>query len=421
MIVFKFGGASVKDATGVKNLASILQQYNDTQLIVVISAIGKTTNLLEKILEAYYYHKEEIPELLDTLKENHYTIVRELLEDNERLMSKLNTIFDQLEKKLQTKHSYNFDYDYDQIVSFGELLSTKLISTYLNLVGQKNIWLDSREVIRTDNTYREAKVDWKTTVPSIQKRVNEIFAKSSDSLILTQGFIGGTVERLSTTLGREGSDYSAAIFAFSVDAESVTIWKDVPGFLNADPKIFPDAVKLENIPYEEAIELSYYGATIIHPKTLKPLQNKQIPLYVKSFYQPLESGSVIGKMHLSNNIPSYIFKKDQFLITIFPKDFSFIGTENLSEIFKILSENRIKINMMQNSALSFSICTDHKPHRVDMIIKALSQNYKIKYNEKVDLITIRHYNQESIQKVLNNREIILEQKNRTTIQLLLKR
>jgi len=420
MKVFKFGGASVKDAAGVRNLQNILALYPDENIVVVLSAIGKTTNLLEKILDAYYDQPAQINELLNTLKENHCQIAKELTNQTDRIITKLNAVFEQLEDTLSKGHSENYDFDYDQIVSQGEILSTKLVSTYLNIIGIKNQWLDARQLIRTDNTYREGKVDWDTSVSLIQQKVSEIFSKNKDHIIVTQGFIGGTAERLTTTLGREGSDYSAAILAFALDVESVTIWKDVPGLLNADPKIFPDAIKLDQIPYEEAIELAYYGATIIHPKTLKPLQNKQIPLYVKPFFNPLEDGSIIDAVELKNPIPSYIFKNNQILITIFPKDFSFISVENLSEIFSILSKNRIKINLMQNSALSFSICMDNKTHQVEHIIRQLSENYKVKYNDTVQLITIRHYSDESLNKVLKDRTILVEQKNRTTIQLIIK-
>jgi len=420
MKVFKFGGASVKDANGVRNLQNILSLYPEEDIVIVISAIGKTTNLLEKILDAYYDQPDKVSDLVHSLKENHYQIATELTNQTDRIITKLNSVFEQLETSLAEEHSENYDFDYDQIVSQGEILSTKLISTYLNLIGIKNHWLDARQLIRTDNTYREGKVNWDTTVPMIQHQVAEVFNKNKEHIIITQGFIGGTAERLTTTLGREGSDYSAAILAFALDAESVTIWKDVPGLLNADPKLFPDAVKLDQIPYEEAIELAYYGATIIHPKTLKPLQNKKIPLYVKPFFAPLENGSIIDDHELKNPIPSYIFKNNQLLITLFPKDFSFISVENLSEIFSILSLNRIKINLMQNSALSFSFCMDNKSHQVEHILEQLSKNYKVKYNDAVELITIRHYSAESLDKVLKNREILVEQKNRTTIQLIIK-
>ena len=417
MKVFKFGGASVKDAAGVKNLQHILDLYAGEQLVVVISAIGKTTNHMEKLLDAYLADSDTVWALFDELKQKHYTIAQELTADAKVITDKLDEQLNALANILSTRHSEQYDYEYDRIVCYGELLSTTLISTYLNMVGKKNQWIDARTIIRTDSTYREAKVDWDASEGSIQGAIARCMM--NNPIAITQGFIGGNMLNLSTTLGREGSDYSAAIIAYSLNAESVTIWKDVPGLLNADPKYYADAVKLDHIPYDEAIELSYYGASIIHPKTLKPLQNKSIPLYVKSFCEPETEGSLISDHAPGKLTPSYIFKRNQILISIFPKDFAFIDTDNLCEIFGILSSNRLKINLMQNSALSFSICIDNQP-RVAKAIQLLSQKYKIKYNEKVELITIRHYTNKLADKVVNGREILVEQRNRTTLQLIVK-
>lgn len=418
MKIYKFGGASVKNADGVRNLEQILINHAATsQLVVVISAIGKTTNLLEQILDAYYFDQAKLPVLMDTLRENHYTIIRELLDDGTRVQQKLDAVFEQLDALLAMPHSDNFDFDYDRIVSFGEILSTKLISTYLNIEGLKNEWIDARTMIRTDHNYREGKVDWETSAQFIQTKVGDAFDKHQTNVVITQGFIGGTEEMLSTTLGREGSDYSAAIFAYALDAESVTIWKDVPGLLNADPKFFPEAVKLDEIPYEEAIELAYYGASVIHPKTLKPLQNKQIPLFVKPFLHSEEDGSKIAAVKMSNMPPCYIFKTNQVLISIYPRDFSFIAVENLGDIFSIISKNKIKINLMQNSALSFSICCDNKSHKVEKLIEELSVNYRVKYNFNIELITIRHYTDNTVEQILKGREVLVEQRSRTTVQL----
>lgn len=419
MKVYKFGGASVKNADGVRNLEKILRNHNPQErLVVVISAIGKTTNLLEQVLDAYYYDKSKLPDLTATLRENHYTIVRELvLDDSSLIMNRLNEIFGLLDKVLSGPHSGNFDFDYDRIVSFGEILSTTLISTYLNAVGVRNEWADARLLIRTDHNYREGKVDWDTSAKLIQDKVGGILQGDEVHIVITQGFIAGTEEMLPTTLGREGSDYSAAIFAYVLGAESVTIWKDVPGLLNADPKFFPDAIKLEHIPYEEAIELAYYGASVIHPKTLKPLQNKQIPLYVKPFLHPEESGSRIDAEKMTEHVPCYIFKTNQVLISIYPKDFSFIAVENLDEIFSIISKNKIKINLMQNSALSFSICCDNKVHKIEKLITDLSVKYKVKYNLNIELITIRHYTDDIVNKVIKNKDVLVEQRSRATVQL----
>ena len=401
MKVFKFGGASVKDAAGVRNVARILEKFAGSQLVVVISAIGKTTNLLEEITRSYWKDQQgsELTELVKKLKDNHYSIVNELVGDNDEITGKLQPVFGKLETALAAPKSGNFDFEYDRIVSFGEILSTTLVSAFLNSLGYNNIWLDARKMIITDDNYREGKVDWEKSVSNVKKQIADSFSDNSVQFVITQGFIAGTENGDSVTLGREGSDYSAAILAYSLEAKSVTIWKDVPGVLNADPKFFSDVVKLDEISYEEAIELSYYGATIIHPKTLKPLQNKNIPLFVKSFYDPSASGTVISSSIPKNLVPSYIFKRNQILITIFPKDFSFIGVDNLSEIFDIVFSNKLKINIMQSTALSFSICVDNVEEHVKPVIEALAENYKVKYNDEIELITIRHYSQDIIDKV----------------------
>lgn len=413
--VFKFGGASVKDAPAIENLHNILRRYPDDHIIVVISAMGKTTNFLEKVLHAYYHNPDQVEALVSELEQQHKDVALRLVPDPGSIFDRISELFGQLRAKLDVEHSNNYDFDYDQLVSFGEMLSTSLISMYLNLAGLTNTWLDARRLVRTDDTYREGRVDWDTTIAQIR---DAVLAKP-DRVFVTQGFIGGTAEHLTTTLGREGSDYSAAIMAYALDAESVTIWKDVPGLLNADPKRFPDAVKLDKIPYEEAVELSYYGASIIHPKTLKPLQNKQIPLYVKSFFEPDNEGSVIMTCTSKSNVPSIIVKDRQTLLTVFPRDFSFIAVDNLSELFAVFAKYRIRINMMQNSALSFSVCTDAEPQRVQQCVEALQEKYKVKYNENVQLITIRHYNKPTIDKVLSGRTAILRQTSRATIQFVI--
>ncbi len=416
--VFKFGGASVKDAPAIENLYQIMRLYPDDTVVVVISAMGKTTNFLEKVLEAYHQRPEEVPALVDELQRQHEQVAEQLVPDPGGIVDSLRQLFRQLRERLSCAPSQNYDFDYDQIVSFGELLSTTLISGYLNIAGIPNTWLDARRVIRTDSTFREGRVDWETSARQIQDAVAAGFGKGR--VVLTQGFIGGTAENLTTTLGREGSDYSAAIIAHSLDAESVTIWKDVPGLLNADPKRFPDAVKLDHIPYEEALELTFYGASVIHPKTLKPLQNKQIPLYVKSFFHPENEGSVITNCRLSTGVPSYIVKDGQVLLTLFPKDFSFMGVENLSDVFTQLANYRVKINMMQNSALSLSICTDNVGERLKKCVDALKKRYKVKYNDPVQLITIRHHTPESVEKAVGDRKVLMRQTSRATIQFVVK-
>jgi aspartate kinase len=413
--IFKFGGASVKDAEGVRNLKKILELYKNEKLMVVISAMGKMTNQLEKILDAWYYEPESLNANFETVKEFHLNIAKQLENKPEELTAVLLPILDRLFEILSGENSNHYDKDYDNIVSFGEYLSTKLISTYLNLNGYENEFACAINLIKTDDSYREGKVIWEET----EKLITQFVATHSSKTIITQGFLGGTLNDDVTTLGREGSDYSAAILAHCLNAKEVTIWKDVPGLLNADPKFYSDAVKLAEISYQEAIELAYYGATIIHPKTIKPLQNKQIPLFVKSFLDPHNAGSIIADSDPKENIPSYIFKTEQILLSIFPKDFSFIAADNLTKIFAYISKNKLKINLMQNSAVSFTICMDNKPNRFANLLKDLQEEFLVKYNTNKKLITIRHYNQEAINKVIGNQPIILEQKSRSTLQVVM--
>jgi len=418
MKVFKFGGASVNNATAVRNVAKILNEYNNQKLLVVISAMGKTTNALERLCKSYFNQQNDIQLIFNDVKQYHIDILNDIF-DNKKLsvFEEIDSLFDKLYHKISQQASANYDFEYDQIVSFGEIISTVIVSNYLNANGIANHWLDAREIIKTDSTFREGKLKWETTLKQIENKLHPIL-NNNCRLIITQGFIAGTENNYTTTLGREGSDYSAAIFAYGLNAEEMIIWKDVPGLLNADPKFFEDTIKLNAISYREAIELAYYGATIIHPKTIKPLQNKKIPLYVKSFLNPANEGSKIWNFELQDDlIPSFIFKKNQALISISPKDFSFIAEENLSEIFKMISANRIKINLMQNSAISFSICVDADNHRFDKLIEDLQLNFNVKYNTMLDLITIRHYNQQTIDKIVNNRKILLEQKSRSTAQM----
>ncbi len=420
MKVFKFGGASVNSSSAVKNVADILIQYKDDNILTVISAMGKTTNALENLALEYFKKTDKKEGIYDDVKEYHLTIINELFTDKtHQIYTNISDIFNTLYKKIITSPTDNFDFEYDQIVSFGEIISTKIVSNYLSYKNIKNKWIDAREIIRTDLTYREGKVDWSFTESCIQQNILPLFSKNKENLIISQGFIGGGRGNHTVTLGREGSDYSAAIFAFGLNANEMTIWKDVPGLLNADPKFFKDTHKLDTISYREAIELAYYGATIIHPKTIKPLQNKNIPLFVKSFMNPENAGTIISNIENSDDIiPSFIFKQKQALVSISPKDFSFIAEDNLSEIFNIIAENQIKINLMQNSAISFSICMDADNRHFDKLIIDLQQKFKVKYNNNLDLITIRHYNQSIIDKIVSNRKILLEQKSRVTAQII---
>lgn len=416
MKVFKFGGASVKDADSVKNVARILKLFPKEDLLVVISAMGKTTNALEKLVDALYHKTQLIHNILSEIKKNHFDIIEQILPDKSNsIYNDINNIFAELEWVTDEEPGLNYNQVYDQIVSFGEIISTKIVSAYLNNVSIKNKWADVRDYIKTDNTYREGKIDWELTNNLCKKIVLD------NKIIVTQGFIGGTSENYTTTLGREGSDYTAAVLAYCTDAESVTIWKDVPGVLSADPKWFDDTQLIKQISYQDATELAYYGATIIHPKTIKPLQNKQIPLYVKSFVKPHEEGSVINSVQSVLPIPCFIFKINQTLLSIFPKDFSFIAEDNLSDIFRLFSNEGVTINLMQISAISFSVCIDSNEQKITKLIKRLQNTYRILYNQGLELITIRYYNQATIERVVVNKEVLLEMKSRHTAQLVVKK
>ncbi|RYG05950.1 MAG: aspartate kinase, partial [Chitinophagaceae bacterium] len=346
MQVFKFGGASVKDASGVKNLAEIVKNYTPNNLLIVVSAMGKVTNKLEELTWAYIKGDENVHEIFEDVKAFHFDIINELFEDHKNpIFNDVANTFVEIEWLLEEEANDSAGYLYDQIVSIGELVSTKIVAAYLNLAGIFAIWADARNYIQTDNNYREANVIWNKTELEIQKNLPQFLAQG---IVVTQGFIGGTSENFTSTLGRDGSDYSAAIFCACLNAESLTIWKDVPGVLNADPKWFDETEKIEELSYHDAIELTYYGANVIHPKTIKPIQNKGIPLYVRSFLEPKEVGTAITNTQSPLPVPSFIFKVNQVLISIFPKDFSFIIEENLSHIFSILHKNKVKVNTMLN-------------------------------------------------------------------------
>lgn len=419
MKVFKFGGASVKDADAVRNVASIVKRYSE-KLGIVVSAMGKTTNALEEIVDARWRRDENrYLSLIEERRNFHHEIISELFADSNPVRNEVDTIFQSMTERYAVKLTDNYDYEYDQIVSLGEVLATKIVTAFLNEVGCNAQWTDARELIRTDHKYREATVNWERTKILFKEEFMPLF-KQADVLVL-QGFIGHTEEGFTTTLGREGSDYSAAIMAYCCDAEDVTIWKDVPGMLNADPKWFDNTILLKQISFKEAIELSYYGASVIHPKTVKPLQNKGIPLYVKSFIHPLEPGTVIqaetGNDHL---VPSFIFKMDQVLFSFTPRDFSFIAEENLSDIFNKLAQLNAKINVMQNSALNFSVLLDENKTNTDHVLQVFGENYRVKYNQGLELITIRHYDQATIDRVTQDKEVLLEQKTRETARLIVK-
>ncbi|MBO0950078.1 aspartate kinase [Fibrella forsythiae] len=412
MKVYKFGGASVRDAAGIRNVGTIIQREAGNDLVVVVSAMGKTTNALEEIVVSYMAGRTD--EAL--LRWQNVVIAHELIiaefELPDELLAPIRNLFSSVAAKLTTPSPGSYDAVYDQLVSIGELVSTRIVAAYLIHIGLTVRWADARQLVRTDDTFREGKVDWTATQSLIQD-----FADDKTGLVITQGFIGGTSDGETTTLGREGSDYSAAIFGYSLGAESITIWKDVPGVLNADPRYFDETVLLPSLTYQDATELAYYGATVIHPKTIKPLQNKGIPLYVKSFLKPDQPGTLVGAHTVDKTTPSFIFKVNQLLISLHPTDFSFIAEDNLSLIFGLFATAGVKINLMQNTALSFSVVVDSKPDRIPDLLERLRGHFRVTYNEALELITIRHYDQSTIDRVLVGKKLLLEQKSRSTVQL----
>jgi len=414
MKVFKFGGASVKDVEGVRNVATILNKYPKDKIVVVVSAMGKTTNALERFVRSK--DSAEADKILEDIKQYHYDILLPIFPGKKNhVFSILDGEFNNLKQSINTSTHTSFDEKYDQVVSIGELISTYIVSHVLKALGVENEWIDARNIISTDDNFREGNVDFDKTRSHAREIINP--ALNENRIVITQGFIGKTSFGKTTTLGREGSDYTAAILAYCLDAESVTIWKDVPGVLNADPKWFDSTVKIDHLSYQDAIELSYYGATVIHPKTIKPLQNKGIPLFVKSFVKPDDPGTQIDNNSSHLPVPCFIFKVNQVLISISPKDFSFIVEENLGHVFNELARHKVKVNVMQNSALNFSICMDDDAEKVPALTAALKENFRMLYNKNLELITIRYYDQATIDRVCINKKVLLEHKSRYTVQL----
>ena len=416
MRIFKFGGASVKDAEGIRNLHSVLQTVGFEDVLLVVSAMGKTTNALEIVIKNYFDKSPALQSSVQEVKKYHNQILLDLFEDEKNaVFTDVNTLFAELNTFLSQNKSPNYNFVYDQIVSYGELISTTIISHYMNFMGIKTHWLDVRNFIKTDNNYRDATVDWDLTQKNISKNVKR------KNLNVTQGFLGSDENNFTTTLGREGSDYTAAIFAYCLNAENVTIWKDVPGVMNADPRYFENASLLNQISYREAIELAFYGATVIHPKTLQPLQKKEIPLFVKSFINPTLPGTSVSKgLDLEPHLPCFIVKKNQLLLSLSSIDFSFIMEENISEIFALLHLYKMKVSLIQHSAISFSVCIDDKFGNFNDLKTILSKKFKIAFNENVSLYTIRHFDEKAAQMVEQNKEVLLKQVSRETMQIITK-
>ncbi len=417
MKIYKFGGASIKNATGVKNLLQVLQTMSHTNVILVVSAMGKMTNAFEDVVNAYLYNTKILATKIDIVRTYHYTILNDLFKnESHQVYTEINQLFLLLSGFFIQNKNKEYNYVYDQIVSLAEQMATKIISAYLLENGIDNHWIDIRDYIKTNSDYREAKVDWTATEKNIKALEN------TKKLQITQGFIGSDSNNNTTTLGREGSDYTAAIFAYCLNANSVSIFKDVAGVLNADPNTFKNTVLLSQISYREAIEMAFYGASVIHPKTLQPLQRKEIPLYVKSFNAPKENGTTVGKgVDLKPKVPCYIVKKEQILISIATRDFSFMMEDNISEIFDLLHQFKLNVNLIQNTAISFSVCLEDKYGNFNTFLKALKITYKGLYNTKAILLTIRHFNKKDITQIENNNKVLLKQTSRETVQFVLEK
>lgn len=417
MKVFKFGGASVKDAQGVKNLAQVLKTTGEKDLVVVISAMGKMTNAFEVVVSNYLGNMNDLPASIHEIVHFHHTILKELFETEEhQVFKQVNKLVAELSQFLDKNKSKQHPFVYDQVVSYGELISTTIVAAYLQEIGVENTWIDARECVITDTKHRDGNVQWEVT----QRRISEGVNKKG--ITITQGFIASeNTHNFTTTLGREGSDYSAAIFAYCLNADTVTIWKDVPGVLNADPRYFKKTTLLNHISYKEAIELAFYGASVIHPKTLQPLQRKEIPLFVKSFYNPTAPGTCVGKGVTLDPLTScFILKKNQVLISLSSLDFSFMMENHIGEVFKWLHKYKMKVELIQNSAISFTVCVDNKYDMLEPLLSKLRGTFKVKWNEGVTLYTIRHASTSELSKLEAHKTVLLKQENRDTVQLVVK-
>jgi len=413
MKVFKFGGASIKDAASIKNILEIISNYSNDNLLIVVSAMGKTTNALEKVVENYFKNKSELKSSILEVLNFHINICNELFPKNHLIFSDINSIFQKINTFINSNKSPSYSFVYDQLVSNGELISSKIIYNYMTFKNIESSFIDARDCIKTDSNFRGGNVKWDLT----NKKIKQMFNDSNTNI--TQGFIASDKNNFNVTLGREGSDYSAAIFAYALNAESLSIWKDVPGLLNADPKFFSNTKLLKHISYSETIELAFYGASIIHPKTLQPLQKKEIPLNVKSFKNPESNGTKISKgIDIDPLVPCYIFKDNLILLKLSSLDFSFMVEQNISKIFKELHDSKMKVDVIQNSAISFSVCFFDKYGNLNDLISRLEGKFKIEINKNVSLFTIRHFDEKSIKKISYKRKLLLEQRTEKTIRLI---
>jgi aspartate kinase len=417
--VFKFGGASVKDAASIQRIAGILKQYAGQPVVVVVSAMGKTTNHLEEVVAAHAAQNGKAFDLLNDIKNWHYTIMLELFDEEAEVFPAVNDAFVEIEWALEDEPHENYDYTYDQIVSVGEIVSTKIIAAFLNQEGLHTYWQDARDIILTDDIFREGWVQWPETIERAQKHILPILKE--DRFVITQGFIGSTTENFTTTLGREGSDYTAAILSYCLDAESMTIWKDVSGVLTADPRLFENVIKLDRLSYKEAIEMTYYGAKVIHPKTIKPLQNKSIPLFVKSFLNPEGEGTRIADEVLDSEYPPMVaVETDQVLLQISTRDFSFVAEHHISDLFSKIADLRLQVNMMQNTAISFFVVMSDIDDKIDRFAASIQDDFKVIIDRGLELITVRHYRPEVLDSLRQGRIVLLEERIRQTVQMVVK-
>lgn len=418
LTVFKFGGASVRDANNIKNVSAIVNTYKQNKILIVVSAMGKTTNALETVVKSFYNNTGELEASLQKVKDNHHEVVDSLFEDPEAIKSDLNDLFVEIEWLIEEEVKDSYDYIYDQIVSVGELLSSKVLSAYLRQTGLNAQWLDVRDIIKTNDSYRGAKVDWKNTEALAKSGIEKSFEHAD--VIVTQGFIGSTEDNQTTTLGREGSDFTASILSYCLDAKEMCIWKDVPGVLTADPRLFKNPIKLDKLTYKEAIEMTYYGAKVIHPKTIKPLENKGIKLYVKPFNDPAGAGTLISNEGSDHYPPVIVVEKNQVLLSISSNDFSFIAEDHLASIFSLLDKHRLKVNLMRNTAISFIVCLTDEPDRIQSFAAALEQELTVTQEKDLELITVRHYNDETVQNLIKSKMVLLEERHMRTIQMVIR-
>ena len=412
--IYKFGGSSLKNAANIKLVTKIISENKEDDMVIVFSAMGKVTNMLEEVVNSYFNKQKKVRNLLKKVRDFHVSLANQLFNKNDKVFDEINNLIVEIEWVIDDDPTDNYSYYYDQIVAIGELLSTKIMSAFLHKNDIINHWTDIRDIVRTDDSYRNAKIHWNDTMRFACKNLKS-------GIVVTQGFIGSTSENNTTTLGREGSDFTAAILAYCLNAKKVIIWKDVPGLMNADPAIFDQTQLFTHISYDEAIELAFFGAKVIHPKTIQPLKKKLIPLQIKSFYNSNEKGTIISKISNQNiDVESYIVKENQILISISARDLTFVVENHISQIFSILSKNLVEVNLMQNSAVSFSVCVDNDKFKIPKTINELKSFFRVVYNDNLILYTIKNYNKRSLEKLINKNNIILQQKSRTTLQLIAK-